>query len=141
MNLDKHFYFNRRKQRLFYSLLLIATPFLLLQNYLQSFIGQLSHIEFTLFDKNIPVIPTVAFILLLFLVVWLRKKFTRIRIVGWIAIFAMFWVGQYLTDFFMIYNTIGIIWPMPSLHILTTDILKRKKLNEAKSFYQLFLWH
>lgn len=100
MNLDKHFYFNRRKQRLFYSLLLIATPFLLLQNYLQSFIGQLSHIEFTLFDKNIPVIPTVAFILLLFLVIWLRKKFTQIRIVGWIAIFAMFRVGQYLTDFY-----------------------------------------
>jgi len=93
-------FFNRGKQRLFYSLLLVATPFLLLQNYLQSFIGQLSHIEFTLLDKNIPVIPTVAFVMLLFLVIWLRKKFTRIRTVGWIAIFAMFWIGQYLTDFY-----------------------------------------
>ncbi len=100
MTLDKYFLLSRSKQRLFYSLLLIATPFLLLQNYLQSFIGHLSDIKIELFEIKIPVVPFIAFLLALFLAVWLRKKFTRNRILGWVAIVIMFWVGQQLTDFY-----------------------------------------
>ncbi|RLD90232.1 MAG: hypothetical protein DRJ09_04845 [Bacteroidetes bacterium] len=97
---DKYYLLSRGKQRLFYSLLLIATPFLLLQNYLQSFIGKLSDINITLFEKDIPVIPLFALLLVLFLTVWWRKKITRTRVVGWVVVVIMFWLGQHLTDFY-----------------------------------------
>ena len=100
MTMDKYFLLSRGKQRHFYALLLIATPFLLLQNYLQSFIGKLSEINITLFENEVPVIPLIAFLLVLFLAIGLRKHFTRTRIVGWLIIVIMFWIGQQLTDFY-----------------------------------------
>ena len=100
MTADNYLLLNRKKQRLFYSLLLIATPFLLLQNYLQSFIGQLSDIKVTLFKNEVPVIPLLALLLILFLIVWLRKHITRTRVIGWVVVLIMFWLGQQLTDFY-----------------------------------------
>jgi len=91
---------SRAKQRIFYSLLLIVIPFLLLQNYLQSFIGQLSDIKITLFEYDIPVIPLLVLLLVLFLIIWLRNQFTCTRVIGWVVVIIMFWLGQHLTDFY-----------------------------------------
>ena len=90
----------RKNQRLLYSLLLIATPFLLLQNYLQSFIGQLSDFSFSFFDTNIPYIPFLVVLFCIGLAIFLRKQFTFIRVAGWIIILVMFLIGQQLTDFY-----------------------------------------
>jgi hypothetical protein len=100
MKINNQFLFKRSNQRTIYSLLLVATPFLLLQNYLQSFIGSVSGMEIRIFDYKIPVIPLLAMAIIVALVIMLRKKITVNRIAGWSVIFLMFGIGQYFTDFY-----------------------------------------
>ncbi len=100
MKTKKQFFYRRSNQRIIYSLLLIATPFLLLQNYLQSFIGSLSEINFKISGFDVPVIPVLTILIFIALTVLLRKKITVNRIAGWTAIIFMFGIGQYFTDFY-----------------------------------------
>jgi len=83
-----------------YILLLIATPFFLLKNYMQSAIGQLSEFNFVLFDVNIPYI-LLLFILLItaFLIVY-RKYLSGFRIISIIIIFVLIFIGHNSTDFY-----------------------------------------
>ncbi len=100
MKNEEPFFYKRSNQRIIYSLLLIATPFLLLQNYLQSFIGSLSDINIKIFGFAVPVIPLLAMVLIIVLAIVLRKKITLNRIAGWIAVIFLFGTGQYFTDFY-----------------------------------------
>ena len=137
MTMDKYFLLSRGKQRHFYALLLIATPFLLLQNYLQSFIGKLSEINITLFENEVPIIPLIAFLLVLFLAIGLRKHFTRTRTIGWLIIVIMFWIGQQLTDFYFHHRFFDLQY---NWHYLAYTIfaylnyryLKQKELKRAR---------
>jgi len=137
MTMDKYFLLSRGKQRHFYALLLIVTPFLLLQNYLQSFIGKLSEINITLFENEVPIIPLIAFLLVLFLAIGLRKHFTRTRTIGWLIIVIMFWIGQQLTDFYFHHRFFDLQY---NWHYLAYTIfaylnyryLKQKELKRAR---------
>lgn len=92
--------YSPKTHRVLYVLLLIATPFLLLQNYLQSAIGQLSDTTYTLFDKEIPLTVTVGLILVLAIIITNLKKINFNRIVAWIFIIFLFWIGQKSTDYY-----------------------------------------
>lgn len=83
-----------------YTLLLIATPFLLLQNYLQSFIGKLSLFKFKLFGLSVPYIVIVAIILGLYLIFKNRKHLTKFRIISTLVTVALLIFGQKLSDFY-----------------------------------------
>lgn len=100
MNRKTGIIFKPETHRLLYILLLIATPFLLLQNYLQSAIGELSNLSFTIFNFTIPVPVAVAFILVVTVIIFTYKKINKQRIIGWCVIFILFWIGQKSTDYY-----------------------------------------
>ena len=85
---------------IFYSLLLISTPFLLLKNYLQAAIGRFSDLSFEIASINIPIVLVIAIILLLALFLKYRKSLNRKRIIVIFMILGMLLIGQKSTDFY-----------------------------------------
>ena len=63
-----------------YVMLLVATPFLLLQNYLQSFIGKLSIYNFELFGITVPYVVIIALIFLITLIITFLAKVVSITL-------------------------------------------------------------
>ncbi len=92
--------FKPETHRILYILLLIATPFLLLQNYLQSVIGEISNLTFTVFNITIPVTVTIAVIIILVILIFTYKKLNKIRVISWLVVLFLFWIGQKSTDFY-----------------------------------------
>ncbi len=86
-----------------YDLLLIATPFLMIQNYLQQTIREISN--FTIhFGINIPVVVIVLIIFLLSLFIVFRKEFNLFRIKALAIILLMIIVSQYISDYYLNYH-------------------------------------
>jgi VanZ family protein/uncharacterized protein len=94
-------YFQQPKtHRSLYVLLLIATPFLLLQNYLQSFIGTLSDASFSINEIEIPYVLLIASVLVITVLVLFRRSITTFKIFAWFFVLFLFWVGQQSTDYY-----------------------------------------
>ena len=89
-----------KTHRLLYILLLIATPFLLLQNYLQSLIGELSNLSYKFFEISIPVTLTIAIISIFIILFFTYKKLNKLRIISWVVVAILFWIGQKSTDYY-----------------------------------------
>ncbi len=86
--------------RILYILLLIATPFLLLQNYLQSVIGELSNLTYAVGNFDIPVTVTIAIIGVVVILSFSFHKLNRIRLISWFVVLLLFWIGQKSTDYY-----------------------------------------
>ena len=85
---------------IFFILLLIATPFLLLQNYLQTFIGKLSELFFEISGFKIPYVVLVVLIIVVILIIKNLKHFTRFRVFSILITLFMIMIGQKLSDFY-----------------------------------------
>lgn len=85
---------------IFYVLLLILTPFLLLQNYLQAAIGVASNAHFELGSFSIPWVAAIAAALLISLWILLRKIVKMYHVIVCVAILLLFWIGQQITDYY-----------------------------------------
>ncbi|MCD4818418.1 MAG: VanZ family protein [Candidatus Cloacimonetes bacterium] len=83
-----------------YALLLIATPFLLLQNYLQTSIGKLSELFFEVSGFKIPYVVVFALMLAIVLIIKNLKHLTRYRIISILITFFLIFIGQKLSDFY-----------------------------------------
>ena len=83
-----------------YILLLVATPFLLLQNYLQTFIGKLSIYSFTFIGIDIPFVVLIALILATALIVKNLKYLSKFRIISIGVTVLLMIIGQELSDFY-----------------------------------------
>ena len=83
-----------------YVLLLVATPFLLLQNYLQTFIGKLSIYSFTFIGIDIPFVVLIALILATALIVKNLKYLSKFRIISIGVTVLLMIIGQELSDFY-----------------------------------------
>lgn len=83
-----------------YSALLIATPFIMLQSYLQQAISRFSRLDFTIFDAKIPVVLVIAAVLISALVIIFRKKITRRGIIAGMVVVVMITVAQQITDIY-----------------------------------------
>lgn len=83
-----------------YSILLIATPFLLVQNYLQQSIGMASDLSFTIWKLEIPYVLAIAIIFVVFLIVTFRHQITRYRIFACLVVILMIYLGQNSTDYY-----------------------------------------
>jgi len=83
-----------------YTLLLIATPFLIVRNYLQQIIGMTSQLSFTMLGMSIPYIIAIAVIFVITLTVVLRHKITIFRINAWMVVILMMILGQNSTDYY-----------------------------------------
>ena len=83
-----------------YILLLITTPFLLLQNYLQSLIGELSNLSYNILEVNVPVTVIIAVLIIFITLYFTYKKLNKLRIISWVVIVVLFWIGQKSTDYY-----------------------------------------
>jgi VanZ family protein len=86
--------------RTLYILLLIATPFLLLQNYLQSWIGIMSASTYSVGGMDIPVSVTIAIAIIGLILYFSYKKLNRFRAISWLIVILLFWIGQNSTDYY-----------------------------------------
>ena len=100
MNKQIKILFHPKTHLFLYILLLVLTPFLLLQNYLQSFIGQMSAESFTVFNFDFPYTVAIALVFVITLSIIFWKKFTSTRLAAWGFIIFLFWVGQKSTDYY-----------------------------------------
>jgi hypothetical protein len=83
-----------------YSMLLVATPFILLQNFLQQAIGELSASKVPIGKTSIPIVPLVALALVLVMGWRFRRHLTRLRILAGVAAILMIALAQQITDFY-----------------------------------------
>lgn len=84
-----------------YISLLVITPFLLLQNYLQDAIGMLSAWSFYLGTLKVPYMLAGFLALISFLAVRFRRRFTIKKAIAWTAILLMWLLGQQLSDYYL----------------------------------------
>jgi len=89
-----------RGNYILYVLLLIMTPFLLLQNYLQAAIGIASNTMLHVGSLSIPYTLIVGVIFLAVLVYIARKSIRLFHIGVIVGIFFLFGVGQHVTDYY-----------------------------------------
>jgi hypothetical protein len=87
-----------------YSLLLIVTPFLLLQNYMQSAIGVAGKSGFNIGDFFIPYTVSIVVIVATTSLIIARKYITLKRILGIFIFVLMLFVGQHASDFYFNHN-------------------------------------
>lgn len=97
----KNFFVSPLANLILYDALLVATPFLMVTNYLQSSLRIVSHLSLNLFGANVPYVVLFAGAFLLFLLIKYFKKLTPTRALGIAAVVAMFWLGQLVTDFYL----------------------------------------
>lgn len=83
-----------------YTLLLIVTPFLLLQNYMQTAIGVASRASVDLGFVSLPYVVIIGAVLLLLFFIYYLKKFNKIRWISLALIIAMFAAGQLISDYY-----------------------------------------
>lgn len=95
-----HFFYQSKIHLILYVLLLITTPFLLLQNYLQTSIGKLSELSFQLGKIHIPYVLLIALIFTLFIIIVFRKKITFTRISAILVIVLLWIIGQKVSDYY-----------------------------------------
>jgi VanZ family protein len=92
--------FKPATHQILYTLLLIATPFLLLQNYLQAFVGEASALTYSLGGMDIPVSLTIAMAIIGVILCFSYKKLNRFRAISWLIVIVLFWIGQNSTDYY-----------------------------------------
>ena len=83
-----------------YSLLLIVTPFLLLQNYMQTALGMASRAEIRVFGMGIPVVLILAVVVLGYFFYYWRKLMNRVRWFTLAAIVVLIALGQMTADYY-----------------------------------------
>jgi VanZ family protein len=89
-----------RLHLILYSFLLVATPFVLLQNFLVEMISKASGSSIELGGLEIPVLPYTVVILLVLLLAIFRSRLTKLRILGGVIAIVMIALAQQVTDYY-----------------------------------------
>ncbi|MFC2131625.1 VanZ family protein [Bacteroidota bacterium] len=101
MSGKKNYIFSPLLNLILFDMLLVATPFLMLQNYLQLTIKELSRISIDFSIIEVPVVLIMAFILILLLIIFNYKKITLFRLSAILFVVVMMIVGQETADYYM----------------------------------------
>ncbi len=83
-----------------YSMLLVATPFIMLQNFLQEAIGSLSRLSFTAFDREIAYVPAAGAALVIIAIAVFYRHITRRVIYAAIAVILLDALAQQIADYY-----------------------------------------
>lgn len=83
-----------------YSLLLVATPFLILRRFLQEAIGKCSAFTFELAGTEIPLVPVLALLVVTSLLIYFHAYVTRLRILAAAVALIMIAFGQQINDYY-----------------------------------------
>jgi hypothetical protein len=87
-----------------YGLLLIATPFILLRNYLVEAISLASDSSFTALGIEFKLVPTAAFLIVVLSLIAFRKRITRMILVSAGIVLFLDVLGQQVTDYYFGHN-------------------------------------
>lgn len=87
-----------------YSMLLVATPFVMLQAFLQQALGELSASKMTVLGYEVPIVPIVALVVLISLLVAIRRHLTWLRILAGVVALVMIAVAQQIADYYFDHN-------------------------------------
>ena len=97
----KEILFSRRNQLLIYISVIFIAPFIMCKYYLQPLIGNISNLDFNLFNYNIKIVPIIIFISILLILLFTFKHINRIRILSAIFILSIILLAQYIADFYL----------------------------------------
>jgi len=120
-----------------FDLLLITTPFLMLQNYLQLTVKSLSRASVEILNISVPIILIIATIFVLTIILLTYKKLTLFRVGVILFVILMMIVGQKTADYFINnkfydlqhnwhYFAYGIFVFVMHRYLVTTDITDSK---------------
>jgi VanZ family protein len=87
-----------------YSMLLVATPFILLQSFLMEAISGISGTTFPVGDRNIPVLPVVGLVVVIAAGIYFRRRLTRRLIAAVVVAVLMIALSQQITDYYFDHN-------------------------------------
>jgi VanZ family protein len=87
-----------------FSLLLVATPFVMLQVFLQQAIGELSAVTFTVVGLKVPIVLTAAVVVVALLLIVTRVRLTGRRILSVVIALALIALAQRITDFYFAHH-------------------------------------
>ena len=87
-----------------YVSLLVATPFVMLQVYMQAAVHELSVLKVELWGQEIVVVPTLTVILCIGAVVFSRTYLTKLRFLGALIAFGMIALAQQVADLYLNYR-------------------------------------
>ena len=87
-------------QYILFTLLVIATPFVVVTKFLQGAVYTVSHLSFPLFGFRLPILGTVLVLLFLSFLIWQRKNITPRRLAGALIVIIMIAFGQWVQDFY-----------------------------------------
>src|SRR3989339_927730 len=104
MNVNRRYVFPPIVNLILYDSLLVATPFLMLQNYLQQTIREISGLTINIFIWETPIVFLVFIIACLSLLVFLRKQVTFFRLSTLLIIVLMMLIGQETADYYLNYK-------------------------------------
>ncbi len=96
--------YSPRLHAVMYGLLLVATPFILLQNYLVEQISLISMTSLELAGHTTPVLPIAAVLIAAGLLAWSHRKLTGIRLLAILVVAAMWALAQQITDYYFDHN-------------------------------------
>jgi VanZ family protein len=96
----RHWIHSTRLHVVLYTLLLVATPFLILRRFLQTAIAEISRATVPLGGFDLPIVPIVGAITLIAAIFVLRPWITRLRLVAVALVVAMIAVGQQVNDYY-----------------------------------------
>lgn len=87
-----------------FSVLVVATPFLMLQNYLQSTFRKFGGTSVNIFGLECPIILLIVLPIVIGLITYNYKKATKIRAISLVFILIMMYLGQSVSDFYINYK-------------------------------------
>ena len=87
-----------------YALLLIATPFILLNNYLIQAISMASGSSFSLFGMETKIVPMAALTVFIALLIVYRKHITKLRLLAVAIVIFLNTLAQQVTDYYFDHN-------------------------------------
>jgi VanZ family protein len=88
-------------QAIMYALLLVATPFILLRNYMIQAVSYLSGTSFTIFGLYIKIVPAVAVMSLVFMLLAIRRKLNRLTVLAFMLVLVFDMLAQQVTDYYL----------------------------------------
>jgi len=87
-----------------YGMLLVATPFILLREFLQDAIGRISTYSIDLAGWNLPIVPAIALAALLVLLIALRRHVSWLRVLAGAVAILMIALAQQVADYYFDHN-------------------------------------
>ena len=87
-------------QYILFTMLVVATPFVVVTKFLQGAVYKISHLSFTVLGLSLPFVAAAAVLLLVATVIWQRKNITPRRIAGALVVVGMIAWSQWLQDLY-----------------------------------------